>query len=203
MNTAWCPYRYVTNSLWYAIAYAAALIESDGEISIRDFRGEFCGRVFGVECSDALHKFLDVWPELEITGDLAKKILGENEDAVESADAAEREKKMESLRSIVREGRGALEAAADFTPADNPEIWRAMRLSARIAVVCAESMFLQEMHAGERGIFEKELNSVLADAEREWDLTRYSDDPLKHGRHFKEPASSYLLPILREIKNNL
>jgi hypothetical protein len=138
---------------------------------------------------------LDVWPELEITGDLAKKILGEISEITDEDE--------KTLSRIVKEGRGALELAAEFAPAKNHEVWTAMTLSARIAVVCAESRSLENMDGEALCRFQMELDCVIVDAEAEWDKTRFHDDPLKSTPHFKEPNSSYLLPLLRELKVKL
>lgn len=194
MNTAWCPYRYISNSLYYAIAYSAYLVENDGKIDIREFRGKFSNYMFGVDCDYPLEKFLTLWPRLNIGGELAKKLLGEIPEFTKDDEA-----QLEIINSI---GPEALKFANMFKPAVNHDIWHAMVLSARIAWICSESYFAKKGDEERLRKFEMELESITAAAESEWDKTRYLDDPLKSTPHFKEPDSSYLIPLLRKLKSD-
>lgn len=192
MNTAWCPYRYLSNSLYYAIAYSAYLVDNYCKINIREFRGEFANYMFGVDCDYPLERFLTLWPKLNIGGELAKKLLGEIPEFTKEDEA--------QLEIINNLGPEVLKYAGMFNPKINQDVWHAMVLSARIAWICSESYFAGKEGSDRSSTFKNELESIIADAESEWDNTRYPDDIRKSTPHFKEPASSYLIPLLRKLK---
>jgi hypothetical protein len=191
MNTAWCPHRYITNALYYAIAYSAYLVAHGGAVSVREFRRVFARRVFGCECDRALDRFLSLWPRLNITGDLAKKLAGE-EAPLTGGD-------LQHLKEINTLGAQALELARRFSPAANHDIWNAMVLSAHVAWACSESAFATEP-GRRRDALQASLDRLIAAVDQEWDRTRHPDDPHKHAPHFREPRSSYLLPLLSCIR---
>ena len=191
MNTAWCPHRYITNALYYAIAYSAYMVEHNGDIRIGEFRNAFTKYMFSTDCSYSLDRFLSLWPRLNITGDLASKLLGE--DPVLTGEDEEH------LREINVLGRQAFKHAARFKPCVNHDIWHAMVLSARVAWICSEGHFA----AGDKvrhKEFHRALDEIIAQVEQEWDRTRCPDDPHKYATHFNEARSKYLIPILQTLR---
>jgi len=194
MNTVWCPHRYLTNSLYYAIAYSATLVEHRGEMDVKAFRNAFSEYMFSEPCSPALDHFLDLWPQLNLRGDLAKMLLGE---ICEVSDEDLRE-----LKAIRDLGEQTLAYASQFSPKQSQDIWFSMVLSARVAKLCAESYFVEEKIPGQIDRYCQELDGVIMAVALEWDQTRYPDDPHKWRPHFTEPDSSYLLPLLKKLREN-
>jgi hypothetical protein len=191
MNTCWCPHRYITNSLYYAIAYCAYMVKCDGNVRIKEFRDKFSRYMFGKNCGFSLNRFLAIWPKLNISGDLAKKLIDESGDVTESD--------VMTLKYINEYGEKALKYAHGFEPAKNHDVWSAMVLSARTAWLCSESYFSGIEGGLRRERFRQKLKDVLADIEYEWDKTRDSGDEHKYSPHFKEPVSSYLIPFLMNL----
>lgn len=195
MNTVWCPHRYLPNTLYYAIAYSACLVEHRGQMDVKAFREAFSQYMFSEPCPPALNRFLELWPQLNLRGDLAKILLGEVRE-VSEADVCE-------LKKLCVLGEQALGYAAQFLPERNQPIWSAMVLSARIAKLCAECYFVNEMTPAQIERLSNEMDRVIEATAGEWDRTRYADDPHKWQPHFTEPESSYLLPFLKKLRENL
>lgn len=191
MNTAWCPHRYLSSTLYYAIAYNAYLTENGGRIKIREFRNRFARYMFDKDCDYALERFLHIWPKLNISGDIAKKLIGEIDGITKEEERL--------LEFINLEGIKALKYAGRFEPSINHDVWNAMKLSARAAWICSESYFAHKTGAKRLAAFSKKLKDVIVAVEQEWDKTRYSDDEHKYVPHFNEPLSSYMIPLLNKL----
>ncbi len=190
MNTAWCPHRYLTGALYYAIAYSAYLVEHRGTVAMSAFRQAFARSTFATDCNRALERFLSLWPRLNIRDQLARALCGE------APTTAELEAQLRAINTL---GREALHHAARFKPRANHDIWHAMALSARVAWICAESHCAADDPV-RREAFERELDTIIVAVEEEWDRTRQPDDPHKYTPHFKEPCSAYLIPLLYTLR---
>lgn len=195
MNTVWCPHRYLSGTLYYAVAYGAHLVAHKGQMDMKVFRDAFSYYMFAEPCPPALGRFLDLWPQLNLRGDLAKILVGEFREVSGE--------NMREMKTICDLGEQALAHASQFSPGRNQPVWFSMVLSARIAKLCAECYFVQEKSAAQIDSFRGEFDRVIEATASEWDETRYPDDPHKWRPHFTEPESSYLLPFLVKLREKI
>jgi hypothetical protein len=192
IDTVWCPWRYVQDSLWYAMAYGARLARGGGRL--RAFRGEFARRVFGTALTRPLAGFLDESEEVRVTWSQTRQIW-------------KRTMKF-SREDIARFGRTrragakALAMAAKYAPAKNARIWDAMVLAVRAAWLVSEWRMLSTARRAERARVSA-YNGLLRLTRRElaetWDAGRYADDPRKNKARFPGEDDQYALLLMRRL----
>ena len=186
LTTVWCPYRYLQNALYYGIAFAAEVTRGGGKINLPTFHARFAKRVFGTPLAPVLRAFLDAWPDLAIDYRLAAGIYRRRTqfDADQKA----------QLRKVNGLGRAVLKAAAQYTPATNPEIWQDMVLAAQAAWLCSEWWCLATTTrpgAARIRTYRQQRKEIRQRMEQAWNRTRYADDPQKDTPKFREEADQF------------
>ncbi len=191
INTIWCPWRYLQNALYYGIAYSARQVQAGGELNMREFQEEFARSVFGTALDGSLEQFLNLWPSLNITFQMAPKLTKQQPDYTEQ--------EKESFRRMRRNGPEAMAAARQYTPAKNAGIWESAVLSARAAWLCAECALAQTGEMNRKLNLKHELTAVRGAIGREWDRTRYPGDPQKHRPKFPDGGGQYALILMEKL----
>ncbi len=195
INTVWVPFRYYQQALWYAIAYSARCAASGGNTLMPEFRAEFAATMFDASDDPELEAFLTYWPDVEFDGWIAGKLI--------AGDFAFQPHEREKLERARGSGLKVFAAAAHVTPRKNKEVFDAMLLSARAAWVCIEYCLLASMPDRPQARVE-EFNAFRADVWertlREWDRTRFPNDPQKLAPKFPNERASHAICLLDYCK---
>lgn len=194
INTIWCPWRYLQNSLYYGIAYSAESVRVGGYPDRNRFNRTFTRKVFNTPLTPALAAFLKAWPELVVDYAQARKIAWKHTNF--SPDELRR------LKTVTRLGDQALRAAPEYQPATHPEIWNAMVLSAQCAWLCAEGTLLRlipsrDTHRMAR--YQTLLRQTRLEISQEWDRTRDPADPQKQKTRFPKHNDNYAIQLLKSL----
>ncbi|MFH1024042.1 MAG: family 20 glycosylhydrolase [Planctomycetota bacterium] len=195
INTAWSPYRYLQNALYYGIAYSAFAVRKGAPPDRRQFNATFARKTFGTALTPALETFLSAWPALAINGKTIAPRLTESPIAFSANE-------LRHLRIVRRMGKRVLRAARDYTPRANREIWHGMVLAAQCAWLCAENLFLRladNPSAERKAEYRRLLSDTLRAMNAEWDRTRYPDDPQKTKPFSQGDRSQYAMLLLHDL----
>jgi hypothetical protein len=194
INTVWCPYRYLQNAMYYGIAYSAYAVKNGIPADLAPFKRKFARDVFGTSLTVALDAFLDAWSELFFDHTVASRLC--------EPDPEFSARDVRVMRKVARAGRQALEAAENYTPKTNADIWHGMVLAAQGMWLCAESVMLRnQSRPGAKRIaaYNKMLTRVRREMSVEWDRTRYADDPQKRKPKFPNEGSNFAMVLLRRL----
>ncbi len=198
ITTVWCPYRYVQGALYYGIAYAAAVTNSGGNITIESFNREFAKKVFGTDLTDSLANFLDKWVELQIDHGISLQLVKRKPEF----DPLQ----IERLSAVNRLGKDALDLAEKYQPRTNFHIWEDMVLAAKCAWICSERVVLSQ-HSGAKPDRLKAYSERLKEIEKEildsWDRGRYPDDPQKLSPRFPNEKAEYAIALLNYLPKTI
>lgn len=195
INTIWCPWRYLQNTLYYGIAYSAYSVQQRGTPDRTAFNRIFARRLFDTPLTPSLKRFLEAWSALHLYFELWTKIIRHR------TDMTPRDLKL--LKALGRNGLQALSAAAAYTPRTHPEIWNAMVLSAKAAWLCGEGTLLRldpAASASRKSRYNRLLTATRREMDQEWDRTRDPADPQKYRTRFPKHDDNYALLLVRSLK---
>ncbi len=194
VNTIWCPWRYLQDAIWYGIAWSAEAVRRGGPPDPGRVQDDFARRVYGVPADPALRRFLDRLPDLAVPPSVARKIVRRSSEwSAEEIDRA---------RRLNESARRALADGDSFQPARNPEIHRAMLLAARCVFLCSEWILLKSAEAPDPErirTFNRRLDETRRAMDREWDRTRFPDDPQKSRPKFRGETFHYAHLLIRRL----
>lgn len=194
LNTVWTTTRYSQGAMYYGIAYSAfATKQPDGTRSA--FNRQFARKVFGTGLTRELAAFLSGWTEMDIHYRITMAVMKK-----EKLDRSF----LEGLEKACRVGERILPLAGKYRPARNRDIWEAMVLAAKAAWVCAAGVRLmngRRLDAARRPTYRRLLRETRREMSRDWDRTRFPDDPKKHRPQFPSPteAAQHALIVLRHL----
>ncbi len=194
INTIWCPWRYLQNTLYYGIAYSAESVRHGGYPDRTAFNKRFAGKVFATTLEPVLANFLENWLALVLDYDQSQKIAFKRNDFTPD--------EIRRLKQVTRLGDQTLRLAPDYTPRSNPEIWNAMVLSAQCVWLCAEGTLLRltpSKDAKRKARYNTLLRQTRMEMDQEWDRTRDPDDPQKRKTRFPKQEDNYAMLLIRNL----
>ena len=193
ISTIWIPFRFIRDTMYYGIAYAATATRGD----LRGFRADFAARAFGSELTPELDRFLELWPELAIDNLISQKLYAGRLDFDETENRA-----LARIREIAP---GLIAFGRGNVPPRRQEVWRAMVLAAE-AVGATANYHLGLLHGWDdarRQTCLEELCRLHDELSREWDRTRFPDDPQKNRPRFQGWDEQYNLVFIAGLKARL
>ncbi|MBI4026943.1 MAG: family 20 glycosylhydrolase [Verrucomicrobia bacterium] len=194
LNTVWTTTRYSQGAMYYGIAYSAfAARHPDGTLCA--FNQQFARKVFGTGLTRDLAAFLNGWIKMDIHYRVTLAVM--------KKERLERNF-LDTLEKTRQVGERILPLANKYTPARNRAIWEAMALAAKTAWVCAAGALLmngRKLDAARKQTYNQFLRETRREMSRDWDRTRFPDDPKKHRPQFPSPveAAQHALIILRHL----
>lgn len=194
INTIWCPWRYLQNTLYYGIAYSAEAVRCGGYPDRTRFNQRFAQKVFATALEPALADFLDAWLGLVLDYDQSQKIARKKTDFTPD--------ELRRLKGVARLGHQALRVAPDYQAKANLEIWNAMVLSAQCVWLCAEGTLLRltpSTEAKRKARYNTLLSQTRLEMDQEWDRTRAPDDPQKHKTRFPLQEDNYAMLLIKSL----
>ncbi len=195
INTVWCPWRYLQETMYYGIAYSAVAVGEGKPPDTTRFNRLFARRVFDTRLTSPLSAFLAAWSELSLDHEIASRLVQSKPEFTGP--------QLRRLRALRRHAEDATSAARAYTPRLNEGVWRAMVLSARCVWVCATSVLLRRkavVSAKEKREYNETLSTVRRQVDAEWDRTRHPDDPLKDAARFPNDKKEHSMLILRRLR---
>lgn len=198
INTIWCPYRYIQGAVYYGIAFGSYSLTQKGNVKLQEFNKLFAQKVFGTAEDKHLNEFLLECPNFDIDNMVVGDMFNRGFDWVIMT--PEHRKKMLMINKLGKELLSKMETAA---PVKNIDIWESMLLAVKAAWLFSEHFVITKNKIKDKERIKKYkslLKKVTLQASKDWDKTRFPEDPQKYGGKFPDECGNYALLILRELR---
>jgi hypothetical protein len=189
INTAWCPYRYWQDTLYYGIARSAEMVKLEDDFDIESFNRKFASLFFHEENNETLIEFLKLWPFAEITGWLVKKF-----ESREYKMDKEEKTHVEKVNNISSK---LMELAENIEVKYNQNEFEVFVLSAKSAWLCTEALLLKNSLKNETEQYSNVLREVRQKFKEHWKKGRYPEDMEK--RYHRSKRFQYAFFTLRDL----
>lgn len=199
LNTIWCPFRYIQNTIWYGIAFSSYAYQTNGKGNLKKFHELFARKVFSTALNPTIETILNHLSDIQIDDDfffeIAKPDLKFNRNP----------KRLNSKVNRVYKGsKKILSLASQYKPAKNKDIYDALILAAK----CTHVISLALM--GRKKITPEEAKSyprLRGEAEKllinSWDLGRFENDPQKLKPRFPGEDHQYAILLMKKLPRSL
>lgn len=197
LNTIWCPWRYLQNTLYYAIAHSAMAVRAGGKPDMKALNRRFAGNVFGTALTPELESFLTIWPDMKLLNNWCNRVH-----VRKYAETPPNE--LREIIGVCDVGDKLVDLAGRYRPARNKQIWDAMVLAAKAGLLTMRRLMWGaikfEIPREQKRAFNKELAQVNAGMSREWDRTRYAGDPRKYRVVFATDESQFIMIQMKKME---
>lgn len=192
MTTIWTPPRFMSDTLWPAVDYAAALMRDGADIAVREQAGVFGCAYFGIEepaaFAEAMERLADFAPRRSAwlpLLELDRKALAQPQLESQHAELRSLSRVMQHCRRQVTREREAFDRLVLLCELFD-HVW------ARAIAMRDDNVSRDIVETSER------IGSQLSDA---WDRERFGDDPRKRSASTShDKTDSLLLMYARGLK---
>ncbi len=196
ISTVWCPFRYLQDTIWYGIAYAAETAKKGGRVNRAAFNKQFADKMFGAPLTKSAAEYLAAWPSLDISHSMSRSACSPNK-PLEPGDR-------QRLKKVSATWRRVRSLGLDYRPKKNTHVWDAMRLAGDAAGVTAENVVLargiDKLSAARITLHNETLGRVRKEIAEAWDATRFPNDPMKNRPKESGDGFQFALLIVRALK---
>jgi hypothetical protein len=197
VTTIWLPVRYLQNAMYYGIAFSAEAVARGGAIEMDAFHEAFARRVFGLDLTPPLKRFLENWSRLEFDVVQLPVFRRIQEGSFRLSWSQRR-----ALRGKNVWAADLLAAAEAVHPVKNADIWEGMRLAVKTAWAVSEAFLVRNGDVDDprrSAALPGELDRLALDMDREWDRTREPDDPAKTTVKYESWPDQYILIMMKKL----